>query len=184
MNGSRPSRRSVLRMAGGIAAGIALSRPCFAKEETAAAKPNFVIVFIDDMGYGDVGCFGNKNAKTPVIDQMAKEGMKFTSFYAQTVCGPSRSSIMTGCYPLRLARRQNEMQTPHPRLHTKEKTIAEVLKPAGYVSGCFGKWDLAGHTQTSYTPELMPRKQGFDYYFGTPSSNDGTVHLIRNDKMI
>ncbi len=181
----RLQRRDVLKAAG-LTAGLGLMAPALAEavKLAAPAKPNFIIVFVDDMGYGDVGCFGNKKAKTPVIDQMAKEGMKFTSFYAQPVCGPSRSSIMTGCYPLRLARRQNEMAAPHPRLHTKEITIAEVLKPQGYVSGCFGKWDLAGHTQTNYSPELLPRKQGFDYYFGTPSSNDAKVNLIRNEKVI
>ncbi|MBT3278132.1 MAG: sulfatase [Phycisphaerales bacterium] len=171
-------------MTAGSLAGAALTPSLLAEPKATEAKPNFIIVFVDDMGYGDVGCFGNKKAKTPVIDQMANEGMKFTSFYAQPVCGPSRSSIMTGCYPLRLARKHNEMATPHPRLHTKELTIAEVLKPQGYVSGCFGKWDLAGHSQTSYSPELLPRKQGFDYYFGTPSSNDSKVNLIRNEKVI
>ncbi|MCK5001201.1 MAG: sulfatase, partial [Anaerohalosphaera sp.] len=146
-------------------------------------KPNFIIIFTDDQGYNDVGCFGSPNIKTPNIDRMAREGIRLTSFYAQTVCGPSRASLMTGCYPLRLAKRNNQVDI-HPYLHTKEVTVAEILKNAGYATGCFGKWDLAGHTQTKYDSNLLPTKQGFDYFFGTPTSNDSFVTLIRNEKVI
>ncbi|RMG01685.1 MAG: N-acetylgalactosamine-6-sulfatase, partial [Planctomycetota bacterium] len=109
--------------------------------------------------------------------------MRFTSFYAQTVCGPSRAALMTGCYPLRVAKKDNSV-TIHPLLHTKEITIAEVLKPLGYATACFGKWDLAGHSQRGYAPELLPTHQGFDYFFGTPTSNDSFVDLLRNDTVI
>lgn len=148
-----------------------------------ARLPNIVLIFADDLGYGDLACFGSKTIKTPHLDRMAKEGMRLTSFYAQTVCGPSRAALMTGCYPLRVAIKDNVVET-HPHLHSKEITIAEVLKEVGYATGAFGKWDLAGHSQLRYTPELLPKHQGFDYFFGTPSSNDSVVHLIRNEEMI
>ena len=155
----------------------------FSVSNVRAEKPNFVIIFADDQGYQDLGCFGSPDIKTPHIDRMAKEGMKFTSFYAQTVCGPSRAALMTGCYPLRVAQFQNRVEV-HPRLHTKEITIAEILKAQGYATAAYGKWDLAGHTQNAYTPELLPTHQGFDEFFGTPTSNDAIVNLIRNEKMI
>jgi len=145
--------------------------------------PNLIIVFADDQGYQDVGCFGSPKITTPRLDRMAEEGMRFTTFYAQTVCGPSRAALMTGCYPLRVAKRHNQMDI-HPYLHTKEITIAEILHEAGYATACFGKWDLAGHTQTKFDPQLLPTKQGFDYFFGTPTSNDAVVHLLRNEEII
>jgi len=158
---------------------IALLPLCAQAEE----KPNFIVIFTDDLGYQDVGSFGSPKIKTPNIDQMAAEGMKFTDFYAQTVCGPSRASIMTGSYPLRTAKQNNKVEI-HPHLHLQEKTIAEVLKPAGYTSGAFGKWDLAGHNPKTYDPALLPLNQGFDYFFGTPGSNDKLVTLLRNQDMI
>ncbi len=127
------------------------------------SKPNFIIIFCDDLGYGDLGCFGSPKIKTPNLDKMAKEGMRFTNFYAQTVCGPSRAALMTGCYPLRLAIEKNRVEI-HPHLHTDEITTAEVLKEAGYVSKAIGKWDLAGHSQTAYSPTLLPTRQGFDTF--------------------
>ncbi|GAB5559830.1 MAG: sulfatase [Synoicihabitans sp.] len=148
-------------------------------------KPNFVLIFADDQGYQDIGVFGSPDIKTPHLDRMAAEGMRFTNFYAQTVCGPSRAALMTGSYPLRVATKGNRVDV-HPFLHTEEITIAEVLRAAGYTTGAFGKWDLAGHNQnpTRYDPELMPNYQGFDYFFGTPSSNDRHVNLVRNETVI
>ncbi len=145
--------------------------------------PNFVVIFADDLGYEDVGCFGSPAIRTPRLDAMAREGMRFTSFYAQPICGPSRASIMTGCYPLRVAERGNVKQV-HPILHSDEITIAEVLKQEGYATGCFGKWDLAKHAQTGFFPDLFPTHQGFDYFFGTPTSNDRVVNLYRNEELI
>ena len=145
--------------------------------------PNFVLIFADDQGYADVGCYGSPNIKTPNLDRMAREGMRFTDFYAQPICGPSRAAIMTGCYPLRLAERGN-VKNVHPVLHEKEITLAEILKTKGYATGCFGKWDLAKHSQRGFHPDLMPNHQGFDYFFGTPSSNDSIVDLYRNEKRI
>ena len=157
------------------------------KEAAGAATerrpPNYIIIFADDLGYGDLGCFGSTDIRTPRIDQLAEEGLRLTSFYAQPVCGPSRAALMTGCYPLRVAERGNIKET-HPVLHAQEVTIAEVLKPRGYASGCFGKWDLARHSQTGFHKELLPTRQGFDYFFGTPTSNDSFVDLFRNEKLI
>lgn len=149
----------------------------------AANQPNIILIFTDDQGYEDLGCFGSKTIKTPHLDRMAAEGMKFTRFYAQPICGPSRAAIMTGCYPLRVAERGN-FKNVHPVLHEKEITMAEVLKGAGYTTGCIGKWDLATHSQTGFLPELMPNHQGFDFFFGTPSSNDRYVDLYRDEKLV
>lgn len=150
-----------------------------------ANPPNFIIIFTDDQGYRDIGRFGSPDIRTPNLDRMADEGMRFTDFYAQTVCGPSRAALMTGSYPLRVATKGNRVDV-HPYLHSKEITIAEVLKPIGYATAAFGKWDLAGHTQDPkrYARELMPVHQGFDYFFGTPSSNDRIANLIRNETII
>lgn len=157
---------------------------CLALSMAALAQPpNFVIILCDDLGYQDLGCFGSPLIKTPRIDQLAREGMRFTSFYAQPVCGPSRTALMTGCYPLRVAKKDNRVDL-HFYVHTKEVMIPEILKPLGYATAAFGKWDMAGHTQTDFDPALMPNQQGFDYYFGTPSSNDQFVNLLRNEKMI
>ena len=145
--------------------------------------PNFVVIFTDDQGYQDLGCFGSPDIRTPRLDAMAKQGMKFTSFYAQSVCGPSRAAIMTGCYPLRVAERGN-IKNVHPILHSDEITIAEVLKTKGYATACFGKWDLAKHSQSGFFIDLFPTRQGFDYFYGTPTSNDGVANLYRNEKLI
>ena len=134
--------------------------------------PNFVVIFIDDMGYGDIGPFGSTINKTPNLDRMADEGMRFTSFYvAAPVCTPSRAALMTGCYPKRVGLATGSWgcvlfpKDPHG-LHPREITVAEVLRDAGYATGCFGKWHLGDQ------PEFLPTKQGFDTYFGIPYSND------------
>jgi len=181
---ARSTRRGFLKALGlGVAAAAA--RPGSAEQERPATpgKPNFIIVFADDQGYEDIGCFGSKRIRTPRLDRMAREGRRFTSFYAQTVCGPSRAALMTGCYPLRVAKKDNRVDI-HPYLHSREITIAEVLKGVGYATGCFGKWDLAGHLQRGYAQELLPTRQGFDYFFGTPTSNDSIVNLLRNEEVI
>ena len=149
----------------------------------ATIKPNFIIIFTDDQGYNDLGSYGSPNIKTPNIDQMAVEGMRFTSFYSETVCGPARAAIMTGCYPMRNARNDDGV-IPHPKLALSEVTIAEVLKPLGYVTAMFGKWDLAGHSQDRFNPDLFPMHQGFDYSYFTPTSNDSRVNLIRNKEVL
>ena len=128
--------------------------------------PNIVIIFVDDMGYGDPGCFGGVNP-TPNIDKMAEKGMRFTDFYvAQPVCGASRAALLTGCYPNRVG----IYGAPGPRsttgINSNEMTIAELLKQKEYATAMYGKWHL-GHL-----PEFLPVNHGFDEYFGTPYSND------------
>ncbi len=145
--------------------------------------PNFVIIFTDDQGYEDVGCFGSPDIRTPRLDAMATEGMRFTSFYAQPICGPSRAALMTGCYPMRVAERGHTKQV-HPILHENEITVAEVLKTKGYATACFGKWDLAKHAQSGFFMDLFPTRQGFDYFYGTPTSNDSVANLYRNEELI
>lgn len=150
---------------------------------TTARPPNFIIILYDDLGYGDFGCYGGTQIRTPRLDQLAREGMRFTNFHAQTVCGPSRAALMTGSYPLRIATVHNEVSIM-PHVHPQEITIAEVLKPAGYRSEMIGKWDLAGHNQEKFDRELMPTHQGFDESFCTPSSNDAVVNLFRGDTLV
>ncbi len=137
-----------------------------------AAKPNFVIIFTDDQGYGDLSCFGGKHVSTPIIDRMAAEGTRLTSFYvAAPVCTPSRAALMTGCYPKRIDMATGSnfgvlLAGDTKGLHPDEVTIAEVLKTAGYKTGMFGKWHLGDQ------PEFLPTRQGFDAYFGIPYSHD------------
>lgn len=148
-----------------------------------AEQPNFVVIFTDDQGYGDVGCFGSPDIRTPRLDEMASNGIKLTSFYAQPICGPSRAALMTGCYPMRVAERGNIKQV-HPILHPEEITVAEALKTKGYATACFGKWDLAKHSQTDFFIDLFPTRQGFDYFLGTPTSNDRFANLYRNEELL
>ncbi len=149
------------------------------------SAPNVIVILADDLGYGDLGSYEAKHIRTPNLDRLAAEGMRLTSFYAQPVCGPSRAALMTGSYPLRVAKRKNVVEY-HPRLHSQEITIAEILKTRGYATAAFGKWDLAGHSQrgSEYELDLLPTGQGFDEFFGTPSSNDTTVNLLRGTKVV
>ena len=130
-------------------------------------KPNFVVIFCDDAGYADVGCFGAKGFETPNLDRMAAEGMRFTDFYAASaLCSPSRAALMTGCYPPRVGIPRVLFPGSKDGLNPDETTIAELLKPRGYATACFGKWHL-GHHQ-----KFLPTHHGFDEYFGLPYSND------------
>lgn len=131
-------------------------------------KVNVVLIFADDQGYGDLGCFGSKKIKTPNIDQMAKEGRKFTNFMvASPVCTPSRAALLTGCYPKRVGLHQHVLfPSSNKGLHPQEYTLADHFKSQGYATACYGKWHLGHH------PETLPRQNGFDHYFGIPYSND------------
>ena len=140
---------------------------------SAAEQPNFVLIFVDDLGYADIGPFGSKLHRTPNLDRMAAEGRKLTSFYVTAnVCTPSRSSLMTGSYPRRVGLDENEkgqwvlFPGNQEGLHSDEVTMAEMLRGVGYRTGCVGKWHLGD--QRSF----LPTRQGFDYYFGIPFSND------------
>lgn len=136
-------------------------------------KPNFIVVFCDNLGYGDIEPFGSTLHRTPNLNRMAREGRKFTHFCVTAgVCTPSRASIMTGCYSQRVGMHHNERDgwvlRPVSRygLNPDEVTIAEVLKPQGYATAIIGKWHLGDQ------PEFLPTRQGFDWFFGVPYSDD------------
>jgi len=166
---------------------LALPTPLNAAESD-PTRPNIVIIFIDDMGYGDIGPFGATAQKTPQLDRMAREGIKFTSFYAAPVCSVSRAQIMTGCYGARIS--VPGVYGPGGRngLNPAEYTIAERLKERGYATMCVGKWHLGDQ------PEFLPTRQGFDHYFGIPYSNDmqrtatetgeRVVPLVRDEQVL
>ncbi len=168
-----------------ILAVCVLSQTVVITTLSAAEKPNIVIILADDLGYGDLGCYGHPTIRTPNIDRMAAEGLRFTDFYAgQSYCTPSRAALLTG----RLAVRSGVAGRPGPGLHvfypkdtgglpTNEITIARALKKEGYATACIGKWHL-GHL-----PQYLPMNHGFDYFFGLPYSNDmdAPTPKIRNE---
>ena len=132
-----------------------------------AEKPNFIIIFTDDQGWGDLGVYGSPDIRTPNIDRLAHEGIRFTNFYAAPFCGPSRAALMTGCYPPRSSLAFNHgSKTTKTGIHPNEITIAEILQDQGYSTMMIGKWHL-GHA----TP-FLPNHNGFDHWFGLPYSND------------
>ncbi len=143
-------------------------------------KPNIVFILADDLGYSDLSCYGATGIKTPNLDKMAEEGVRFSSFYAPAgVCTPTRASLMTGCYPKRVGLHV-EVLYPDTRsgLNPDEITLSELLKESGYTTGCIGKWHLG------LLPEVMPTSQGFDYYFGMPGPNHGRSDLFRDKTLI
>lgn len=134
-------------------------------------NPNFIVIFIDDMGYGDIDPFGSKLNRTPNLDKMAEEGIRLTSFYAAALCTPSRAALMTGSYPKRVGLMQGSwhavlMPGDEHGLDLAEITIAEVLKQNGYATGIVGKWHLGDQKP------FLPTRHGFDYFYGIPYSND------------
>ena len=129
--------------------------------------PNIIVIFTDDQGYQDLGSFGSPNIKTPNIDRMASEGMRFTDFYsAASVCTPSRAALLTGCYPDRVGALGVLFPHQNRGLNPQETTIAKMVKQIGYATACVGKWHL-GHRR-----EFLPTNHGFDSYYGIPYSND------------
>ena len=151
------------------------------RDERTYARPNFVVILCDNLGYGDIGCFGSELHRTPNIDRMAQQGVRFTGFYATSgVCTPSRASLMTGCYPRRVNMHVAEDGRPvlspvaKKGLHPEEITIAELLRARGYATACIGKWHLGD--QLSF----LPTRQGFNYYLGIPYSDDMTARPERN----
>ena len=141
---------------------------CFPASGAPKTKPvNIVVIFIDDMGYGDLGCYGATGYTTPNLDKMASRGIRFTNFVsAQAVCSASRAGILTGCYPNRVGISGALMPDSKFGLNPDEETIPEILKPQHYKSIAIGKWHLG------CLKEFLPRQQGFDEYFGLPYSND------------
>ncbi|MFT4549293.1 MAG: arylsulfatase A [Verrucomicrobiales bacterium] len=137
------------------------------------ASPNIIVIFCDDLGYGDLGCYGSTKNRTPHIDKLAADGLRFTDFYSSSpVCTPARSSLLTGCYARRVG--MHEDATGHwvliPRskrgINPSELTVAEALKTKGYTTACIGKWHLGDQ------PDHLPTRHGFDQYYGVPYSND------------
>jgi arylsulfatase A len=153
---------------------ICLSLCAFTVSSAARAadsKPNFVVVFADDLGYGDLSCFGHPTIKTQHLDRMAAEGKKLTQFYvAANVCTPSRAGLMTGRLPIRTGMCSDKRRVLFPDsaggIPASELTLAEALRPLGYATACVGKWHL-GHLS-----QFLPTNNGFDSYFGIPYSND------------
>jgi len=130
-------------------------------------RPNVIIIFTDDQGYQDLGCYGSPDIKTPHLDKMAQNGIRLTDFYAaQAVCSASRAGLLTGCYPNRIGIHGAFMPDSKQGLNLSETTLAEMLKANGYRTGIFGKWHLGDN------PKFMPNNQGFDEFFGIPYSND------------
>jgi arylsulfatase A-like enzyme len=155
---------------------------------SAARPPNVVVIFIDDMGYGDIGPFGATKQRTPHLDRMAKEGMKLTSFYATPVCSVSRAQMMTGCYGARISVPGVYFPGQSVGLNPSEVTVAERLKEKCYATQMVGKWHLGDQ------PEFLPTRQGFDHYLGIPYSNDmlkksaetkvPVVPVLRDEKIV
>jgi len=175
------SRREFLSATGAGAVALAAHGLCGIGRvfgaQTSGRTPNFVIIFTDDQGYQDVGCFGSPNIRTPNLDRMATEGMRFTDFYvAASVCSPSRAALLTGCYPPRVGITKVLFPRDTIGLNPQEVTIADVLKERGYATACIGKWHL-GHL-----PKFLPTNNGFDSYLGIPYSNDmdGVKNRNRN----
>uniref|UniRef100_UPI004048ABD6 sulfatase family protein n=1 Tax=Mariniflexile sp. TaxID=1979402 RepID=UPI004048ABD6 len=135
------------------------------------SKPNVIIFFTDDQGYQDVGVFGSPLIKTPNLDKMAENGIKFTDFYsASSICSPSRAALLTGAYPPRVGVPEVLWPNLDGGLSSKELTIADMLKTKNYATACIGKWHLGDQ------PQYLPTAQGFDYYYGIPFSNDMSVN--------
>ena len=130
--------------------------------EAETKKPNFIFILIDDQGYYDLGCYGATEVKTPRIDAMAKEGIRFTDYYAAApICSPSRAGLLTGCYPRRVGNEIWVHRADSPTgIHPDELTLAELLKTNGYKTACIGKWHLG------FQEPFLPRNQGFDHYLG------------------
>ncbi|RMG72104.1 MAG: arylsulfatase, partial [Bacteroidetes bacterium] len=149
--------------------------------------PNIIFIYADDLGYGDLSCYGAETIHTPHLDQMAADGIRFTDFYSTSpICSPSRTGLLTGRYQVRAGVTRVFFPNSLQGLDTAEVLIPELLKQAGYATGLIGKWHL-GHL-----PEFLPTQQGFDYWFDLPYSNDmewaprkdPPLPLMRNGQII
>ena len=149
------------------AAVLVVCGNAIAQLAAAERTPNIVVIFIDDMGYADIGPFGAKGYKTPHLDRMAREGMRFTDFVVSSaVCSASRAALVTGCYHRRVGISGALGPSSKVGIAAAEVTIGDLCKQKGYATACFGKWHLGHH------PKFLPQQNGFDEYFGLPYSND------------
>ncbi|MBM4163985.1 MAG: hypothetical protein FJ222_06040 [Lentisphaerae bacterium] len=173
------NRREFLGTVGVALAGMAING-AWSAETKPAGKPNVIFILTDDLGYSDLSCYGSPNIKTPCLDRMAAEGVRFTDFYAAGVCcTPTRAALMTGCYPKRVGMHMGVLPTRSEKgLHPDEATIAELLRGQGYATACIGKWHLGTGVAT------LPTSQGFDSYFGMPGDNHGNGELYRGTNII
>lgn len=170
--------RSVKTILGAIIAILAFHLPAISQSAASKAHPNIVIIFMDDMGYGDPQFANGIGYETPNMDKLAANGMRFTNFYAaQAVCTASRAGILTGCYPNRIGMHGAFGPFTKEALDPKEETIASTLKKVGYKTCMVGKWGLGS------LPPFMPLNYGFDQYLGLPYSND-MWPIDNNDKLI
>ena len=172
--------------------GLLIAAACAPQQPVVEERsPNIVILFADDLGYGDLGCYGHPSIRTPHLDRMAAQGMRSTQFYsAAEVCTPSRAALLTGRLPIRSGMAGDTRRVLFPDspggLQDSEITLAEALKEKGYATACIGKWHL-GHR-----PQYLPTRHGFDHYFGLPYSNDMNsqrrgdppVPLLRGEEII
>ena len=150
-----------------ILLSCSLQKKVEANEVSKDDLPNIVVIFIDDLGYADIGSFGAKGYKTPNLDRMAKEGRRFTDFVTSTaVCSASRAALLTGCYHRRVGISGALGPGAKHGINSKEMTLAELCKQKGYATACYGKWHL-GHLKP-----FLPKQHGFDHYYGLPYSND------------
>jgi arylsulfatase A-like enzyme len=149
-----------------LAAATAFLIVCGYLEAGEVRTPNVVILIADDLGYGDLGCYGHPTIRTPNLDRMAAEGIKLSQYYAAPLCTPSRAALLTGRLPIRTGLNQVLFPNSSGGIADDEITLAEVFKASGYATSCVGKWHL-GHL-----PRYRPTRHGFDHYYGIPYSND------------
>jgi arylsulfatase A len=157
-----------------IAVATGCLRNTQAGDSRATRRPNIIIILADDLGWGDLGCYGHPSIRTPNLDRLAAQGMRFTDFYsAGEVCTPSRAALLTGRYPIRSGMCDDKYRVlrriSSGGLPAQEITIAQALKSRGYSTACIGKWHLGNYMND---PAHYPRRHGFDFYFGLPHSND------------
>lgn len=154
--------------------GLLLSAPSI----FAAQKPNVVFILADDLGYGDISCYGSKVIHTPNVDKLAEQGMKFTSFYVHNRCSPTRAALMTGCHAQRVDMGKVIYYKDRSGLNSEEITVAELLKEAGYATGIIGKWHLGEW------PQFNPLNHGFNYFYGFMDDGDNGTAIFENFEKI
>jgi arylsulfatase len=165
----RNRREAIALLAGAAPAAFGMAASLPARAQTQGSKPNILFVLMDNLGYGELGCYGGgvlRGAPTERIDRLASEGTRLTNFNVEAQCTPSRAALMTGRYAVRTGNASVPIDTPRYGLVQWEYTMAEMLSDVGYITGAFGKWHL-GRTEGRY-----PTDQGFDEWYGIPNSSD------------